>query len=181
MLMASLTVVGCGNIPIASVALPDVKTTVPITFRSPVSGPNPVIYIDKNQLEGQEVPGTVRTFVNSLTVNGTARYFEIAPGTSNIQKIELFVRQNLNGLPDDCGRAGPAVFCYGEEKSQRVGEIDFVNKPNMTTPFTMGGPVLLSALKAQPPSLYIGFRIIGGQLTEGDRLELTGMRANAKF
>lgn len=178
---ASLAFVACGNIPVASVALPPVKATIPVNFESPVSGDSPVIYINENQLKDQQIPGAIRTFVNNLTVDGTARYFEIIPGTSDVRKIELYVRQTLSPLPESCTLIGKAVFCSGNESAQRVGEIDFVNKPNLTTPFTMGGPVLLASLKAQPPSLYIGFRIAGGKLNEGDRLELTNMRANAKF
>ena len=169
----ALVLGACGNIPLGSVALPPVAVTVPVDFASPISITTPIIYIDQNQYAGQSLP----SLVNAVDIDGTAEYQSKPLSTSDVQQVELFVRQSRDQLLQDCTQVTTYFVCGGDESANAIGSFDF-SKSNPTT-FRAGGPALLNALRAG--SAYFGFRASGSKVNAGDQVLLTNLRAVGKF
>ncbi len=168
----ALTLNACGNIPVGSVPLPDFAIAVPADLQSSVSLTSPVIYIDQNQAEGQNIPA----LVNAVTITGTAEYKVKPLGSFDVQTVKLFVRQNFDsGCTHIPGVS--YVVCTEDGTSNLIGDFDFVG--SNPTDFAAGGPALLSALRAG--RAYFGFQVTGGKVNAGDQVLLTNMRAVAKF
>lgn len=167
-LAVPLALAGCGNVPVGSRDLPDVQLVVPATFQFSVPLTSPVVYLRENKFGGQGIPA----LVNSVGISGTARYV----GAGQVQQVKVYVRPNLEDLPN-CLNFAEYVVCLGDESGQAAGTIDF--SQGNPVGFRLGGPALLNAAKAGQG--YFGLQATASSVVAGDLLNLTGLRAVAKF
>lgn len=166
LLVPLLAVLTACNLPVATVALPDLSVNLPVTLSLPLTVTTPVIYSAKNLLAGQ---GGIPGLVNSVGVQGTAEYVGARP----IQTLDIYVRQNLTG----CFIVSAFAYCGLNEAPEFLGSIHFAS--GKSTTFTFGNTALLKA--AQAGQLYLGVRVTGSGFNAGDQLKFTNLTAVARL
>lgn len=164
----------CGTIPTPSVPLPD--TTVPLANTFITQGK--VVYVDQDGLRGSTLP----TALQGLTIRGDALYDAASGGT--LGTVKLYVRPSLDALEGRCMRVpgvlgAPTLYACEpqDETAQGIGTLNV--QARASVPFTLSGPALDTA--ARSGRGYFGFQVVTGTAIQGETVELTNLKAQARL
>ena len=161
-LAAALSACGTGLIP------PITRDLDPITLTLPAaSSVNPLVYYSNvNQMA---TLNDVTKLINSVQIAGNALY----TGYGNLSGVTLYLRSTLDG----CTVAGDYVACTGDESANKVQTVAIVK--GQPVPFTLSGPLLNKAVQSHIG--YLGVQVTGGNVVQGDKLNISDARVTVRF
>ena len=163
----------CGTIPTPIVSLPD--ATVPLANTFITQGK--VVYVDQDALRGSSLPAALQ----GLTIRGDALYN--ASG-GNLSTVKLYVRPTLDGLDGRCTRVAgllgaPTIYACDPEDEAAQGIGTLTVKAGVAVPFTLSGTALDTAAKSGRG--YFGFQVLTGTAIQGETVDLTKLKAQARL
>ncbi|THF88554.1 hypothetical protein E7T09_04985 [Deinococcus sp. KSM4-11] len=173
--LAPLLLAACGVIPTPVVDLPD--TSVPLANTFITQGQ--VVYVDQDELATTK--STLPAALQGLTIRGDALYNSSG---GNLGTVKLYVRTTLAGLDSRCTSMGatpftPAIYACDPqgETAQAIGTVTV--QAGSKVPFTLNGAALDTAAKAGHG--YFGFQVVTGTALNGESVDLTALKAQAKL
>ncbi|WP_424951803.1 hypothetical protein [Deinococcus sp.] len=161
-LTALLSACGTGLIPPVTQNLPDINATL----TSATAGTPMVIYPKTNQFDSSS---PLAGSVNSVTISGTLVY----TGLGNLSGVGVYVRENSIGCID----GGTFVTCTGDESANKIQDLSISKGTPVSV--SLSGKQLTAAV--QRKSGLLGFQVTSGSSLNGDKINITDVKAVVRF
>ncbi|MDB5046582.1 MAG: hypothetical protein JWQ08_2632 [Deinococcus sp.] len=169
LLLLAPLLTACGLIPLPEQAGNDFHV---INELGPLQA-SQVAYLNSNQLEYLKIP---RLSYRDVTLKAAATY----RGESKQLRVQLFALNHSPNCPFVEAKQegyGGAYLCNGTGGGQYLTEL--LLSPDKPLPIVLKNPILDQAVREG--TLYLGARILEGQLDFGERVEFTQIRFRGRL
>jgi len=162
--LTALTACGAGLVPLPPISVPDINLSLPAADASVPY----VLYSTQNSLG--DAPDLAQ-YLASVNVSGNVSY-STSGGT--LSAATVYVRTTLDG----CTLTGTFALCDASgESANSIGNVTIV--AGKTTPLKLSGSALTKA--AQQRRAFFGVKIKTGSTMNGDALNVTSVKVNARL
>jgi hypothetical protein len=173
--LAPLLLAACGVVPLPEQTQPD------FYFRTDADpqqfSPGTVAYLPDNQVQSLNVPNLP---YQRISMNAELTAMGYAPALSERYRLEIFVIDHRPDCPvvsSDIDPAESSLVCDGPAGGQALSEV--VLKRDVAVPIRLEGAILDRAVKQR--QLYLGVRLLEGQLRLGDYVKVSQIRINGRL